>query len=231
MNNISDNYRNVLLVLTLPFLLFLVHAFYYYPFLIDDAFISLRYAERLVNGHGLNWNDGERVEGYSNLLWVLLAAGFMSLKFDPVAIIRIIGILSAAAAMGALDINQRRTREPLSSLLIGNLAFALTAPVAIWAMAGLESALVTALLAWIYALCLPLLENPDRRAGHDRSADRPRQRWRSSPPPPSSNAIPAGHARDLTRYPACGCGSTAGAIMHGSSSAAGSSWRSRSTAR
>ena len=47
---------------------------YYYPFFSDDAFISLRYAERLVEGHGLTWSDGDRVEGYSDLLWVLLLA-------------------------------------------------------------------------------------------------------------------------------------------------------------
>src|SRR5687768_11268585 len=42
-----------------------------WPWVVDDAFISLRYADRLVAGDGLTWTDGERVEGYSNLLWVL----------------------------------------------------------------------------------------------------------------------------------------------------------------
>ena len=46
---------------------------------IDDAFISYRYAQNLVEGHGLVWNPGEYVEGYSNYLWVLLLA--MGLKF------------------------------------------------------------------------------------------------------------------------------------------------------
>jgi arabinofuranosyltransferase len=38
----------------------------------DDAFISYRYAENLINGHGIVFNPGERVEGYSNFLYVLL---------------------------------------------------------------------------------------------------------------------------------------------------------------
>lgn len=44
----------------------------------DDSYISLRYARHLVEGHGLVWNPGEPVpvEGYSNLLWVLLMAAF-----------------------------------------------------------------------------------------------------------------------------------------------------------
>jgi tetratricopeptide (TPR) repeat protein len=45
---------------------YLAHAFYYRG-LIDDAFISFRYARNL----GLVFNPGERVEGYTNLLWVL----------------------------------------------------------------------------------------------------------------------------------------------------------------
>ena len=40
-------------------------------FLNDDAFISFRYARNLLEGHGLVFNPGERVEGYSNFLWTL----------------------------------------------------------------------------------------------------------------------------------------------------------------
>lgn len=37
----------------------------------DDAFISFRYAVNLVRGHGLVFNAGERVEGYTNFLWTM----------------------------------------------------------------------------------------------------------------------------------------------------------------
>ena len=40
----------------------------------DDAFISFEYARNLAEGNGLVFNDGERVEGFSNLLWTLLLA-------------------------------------------------------------------------------------------------------------------------------------------------------------
>ena len=53
-------------------------------FLTDDAFISFRYARNLLNGHGLVFNVGERVEGYSNFLWVLeLAAIWRVLDIRP----------------------------------------------------------------------------------------------------------------------------------------------------
>jgi len=44
------------------------------PFFADDALISLRYADRLLSGHGLTFTTGEHVEGYSNLLWILVIA-------------------------------------------------------------------------------------------------------------------------------------------------------------
>jgi hypothetical protein len=40
----------------------------------DDAFISFRYARNWVDGNGLVFNVGERVEGYTNFLWVVLLA-------------------------------------------------------------------------------------------------------------------------------------------------------------
>ncbi|HEX6811424.1 MAG TPA: hypothetical protein VF384_07365 [Planctomycetota bacterium] len=40
-------------------------------FLCDDAFICFRYARNLIEGHGLVFNHGERVEGYTQLAWVL----------------------------------------------------------------------------------------------------------------------------------------------------------------
>ncbi|MEQ1507948.1 MAG: hypothetical protein ABMB14_37315 [Myxococcota bacterium] len=42
--------------------------------LVDDAFVSLRYAENLVSGDGLVWNPGERVLGITNFGWTLALA-------------------------------------------------------------------------------------------------------------------------------------------------------------
>jgi arabinofuranosyltransferase len=39
--------------------------------LFDDAFISFRYARNFAEGHGLVWNLGEPVEGYTNFLWTV----------------------------------------------------------------------------------------------------------------------------------------------------------------
>ncbi len=40
----------------------------------DDAFISMRHAQNLVEGAGLTFNPGERVQGFTNPLWTLILA-------------------------------------------------------------------------------------------------------------------------------------------------------------
>ncbi len=52
-------------------------------FVQDDAFISFTYAKSLVEGHGLTW-FGDRVEGYTNFLWVLWIALGMKMGIEPV---------------------------------------------------------------------------------------------------------------------------------------------------
>ena len=50
----------------------------------DDAYISMRYARNLFEGHGLVWNVGEPpVEGYTNFLWVIWIALLMFFSRDP----------------------------------------------------------------------------------------------------------------------------------------------------
>lgn len=46
---------------------------------LDDSFISYRYARNWIEGLGLVWNPGERVEGITNLLWTVALAGCMKL--------------------------------------------------------------------------------------------------------------------------------------------------------
>src|SRR5262245_36467174 len=66
-------------------------------FVIDDAFISLRYARNLATGHGLVYNAGERVEGYTNFLWTLFLALPHLLRIDPIAVGKIANLILALA--------------------------------------------------------------------------------------------------------------------------------------
>lgn len=108
---------------------------------VDDAFISYRYALQWVRGHGLVFNVGEYVEGYSNPLWVWLTALGMILRADPVAWTRSLG---AAACLGCVILTAwqtwRLTRSRTASIAA---AFLLSSATAFCgsAMSGLETGL------------------------------------------------------------------------------------------
>ena len=59
------------LLLVLPWLVLLGWMAEHSWSVLSDAFISFRYVRNLLSGHGLVYNPGEYVEGYSNFLWVL----------------------------------------------------------------------------------------------------------------------------------------------------------------
>ena len=73
---------------------------------VDDAFISYRYALQWISGNGLVFNVGEHVEGYSNPLWVWLTALGMLLRADPVAWTRSLG---ATACLGCVILTAWQT--------------------------------------------------------------------------------------------------------------------------
>ena len=114
----------------------------------DDAFISYRYARNLVQGHGLVYNPGERVEGYTNLLWtLLLSAGLASgLRAQDTA-----HLLSLASGLGALFFAFAYARAILPRALVWLAGFApllllLSPSFAVWSCSGLETPLFTATL-------------------------------------------------------------------------------------
>jgi arabinofuranosyltransferase len=149
----------------------LAHSQYYMPFMADDAFISFVYSRRFADGQGLTWADGQRVEGYSNLLWVLLLAVCSKLSIDLVPAARILGTLGVLAAQVAavfavtlLPERHYARRATWVGAWVTSLGVALSGPMAVWAIGGLEQGLLTGLvssswvlLAWRWQACK---ENP-----------------------------------------------------------------------
>lgn len=123
-------------------------ASFVWPFFSDDAFISLRYSERLLAGEGLTWTDGERVEGYSNLLWVLGCSALGALGIDLVAAARALGGLCTVLAAVALarTLAPRDLRSTALAATVPLLALS-TQVVMGWTASGLEGPLLFACLA------------------------------------------------------------------------------------
>jgi arabinofuranosyltransferase len=155
---------------TLPFLaLLLLNVRSYWPFISDDALISLRYARRLLDGHGLSWTDGQPVEGYSNLLWVLLTAAAGLFGADLVAAARVLGAVAAITILGSLAhwyVSAYPIRTAWFPIVAGLLFVSLAAPIAVWAIGGLEQPLFGALVAISIPLLFDVLDSaePSRRS-------------------------------------------------------------------
>jgi len=126
--------------------------------LVDDAYISARYARNLANGSGLVYNRGnglEPVEGYSNFLWVILLALGIKLGLSAKFISQFLGVVFSLASSVLLFLWVKRESEnrwlglAAVSFLATNVYFA------IWSVEGLEAPLFSMLLiAVVYALSL-----------------------------------------------------------------------------
>jgi len=140
----------VALVAAVPALF--LHVAYFEFFQADDAFISYRYAANWADGHGPVWNAGDRVDGYTNFLWTGLLAATAKLGLPPPTMASWGGFAAATAALGAtLALGGRwPERRPEGALrwhpLLAVLLLAANGSFAVWAFAGLETPLFTALI-------------------------------------------------------------------------------------
>ncbi|HEU4404845.1 MAG TPA: hypothetical protein VFS43_06095 [Polyangiaceae bacterium] len=143
-----------------------LHAQRYPTFFFDDSFISLRYADRFRSGLGLTWTDGERVEGYTNFLWVVVVGVIGLFKRSLISPARVLGVvcMTLAAVAAAYGQRVRRPREFVAAAFPG-LALASLGPVAAWSVGGLEHPMLMALLVWAIVLLQPAAEGetPSRR--------------------------------------------------------------------
>lgn len=135
-----------------------------YRFLTDDAFISFRYARNLAEGNGLVFNPGgERVEGYTNFLWVVILAVLSRLGLPPEIASQILGFLLTGALWGLVAVYTLRDppNEPHRWLVVVPLLFlAVTRSVAVWTTGGLETRLYETLILGGVLSLMAGLETP-----------------------------------------------------------------------
>jgi len=129
----------------------------------DDAFVSYRYAQNLVEGHGLVFNAGERVEGYSNLLYVVsIAAALLvvpshDIYFASVALNSVLLALALVLYMAAVA-----RRLDSGRALAAGLFFGLSPLLWYAAWTGMETPLVLLLFVWVWSL-VPRIEGGEER--------------------------------------------------------------------
>lgn len=117
--------------------------------LCDDAYITLRTVDNLVNGYGLTWNVGERVQAYTHPLWLFLIAApyyFTREHFlTTVAVSVIVSVLATAVLAG-------RVARTLGTGLLAVTLLTFSQAFVDYSSSGLENPLTHLLLALYFAV-------------------------------------------------------------------------------
>jgi hypothetical protein len=113
---------------------------------IDDAYISFRYARNLVHGLGLVFNAGERVEGFTNLSWTLLMTVPIRLGWSVAVFAALTGFVCGLYSL--LMVFRICRKLELSASATWSASFALAVYPSYWLAVtnGLEGGLFSALL-------------------------------------------------------------------------------------
>jgi hypothetical protein len=148
----------------------------------DDIFIGLRYVQNFLDGNGLVYNKGEKVEGFTDFLWIMLISFFSWLKCNPLITVQTLGILSAVGTLTIFSVIVYKISSRLAIFIVPfiTIALALNYDFNTWSTSGLEASFFSFLLScsfYIYFfsefqkkkklilsglfICLALLTRPD----------------------------------------------------------------------
>ncbi len=126
---------------------------------VDDAYITFRTVENLVNGYGLTWNVEERVQGYTHPLWMLLISASYWVTEEIFYTCLAVSFVLCTATFLAVFFNFRRRgleywRAPLLVLLVlSSKAFI------DYSSSGLESPLVYLWVTLFFLRFIPWIDS------------------------------------------------------------------------
>src|SRR3954463_290325 len=105
----------------------------------EDAFIYYRYAWNWAHGHGLVFNTGDPVEGFSGPIWMMVLALLARAGLDLPRTAPALGILCGAATLVATWLLGLAAGLSRFGRLAAVVALALSVPFIIWSRSGLET--------------------------------------------------------------------------------------------
>lgn len=118
----------------------------------DDIFIAFRYVQNFVAGNGLVYNIGERVEGFTDFLWIMLISLFAKLHFDVMNVSIMLGIFSSLGTLIIFTVIGFKLCKSKNAFILPfiTLALALNYDYNVWATSGLETSFYSFLLSMTF---------------------------------------------------------------------------------
>ena len=144
MENVRGWIRTALLV---PIAAALVLHSLVFDFVCDDAYISFVYSRNLAEHGQLVFNLGDRVEGYTNFLWMFVLGLLMKVGIAPEVAARVLGTACGVATLYVImKLGERLRGKPSLWDLVAPALLAGASGYACWCSGGLESQLFTFLV-------------------------------------------------------------------------------------
>lgn len=108
----------------------------------EDTYIGLRYVKNLVDGNGFVFNSFDRVEGYSDFLWLLLIAGLHKVSgLDIPFAARTLGLICSVITLAySYQLAHKLTGEKTPGYLVAFL-IAMNGSFSCYGLSGLENPL------------------------------------------------------------------------------------------
>jgi len=121
----------------------------------DDGLINVRIARNLIDGHGLVFNAGERVEAGTSSLWIFAISCAGAIGIDIAWASVILGITLGCIGLGVATLAHRSQGDPWwGALPLGMLVYAAVPASWDFATSGLETGASVCWLACSYVLAL-----------------------------------------------------------------------------
>ena len=137
-------------------LIFLGFVIFRVSWICDDAYITFRSIQNFINGYGLVYNVGERVQSFTHPLWMLLLSTlyFVVSKIAginfPSQLPMIVIVLSWVMSLSAVLVFAIAHKDRPSASILGLLILASSKAFTDFAAAGLENPLTYLLIAVFY---------------------------------------------------------------------------------
>jgi len=113
---------------------------------IDDSFISFRYARNFAAGHGLTFNVGDPVEGYTNFLWTIVTSIGLKLGFEAMPYAQLMGLLAQAVTLWCVYEIARGAGLAGLRPVLAPFCLATSFAFLVYPMTGMETSFFTMLL-------------------------------------------------------------------------------------
>ncbi len=114
-----------------------------WPYTVDDAWITARYASRIAQGQGYTFQTGAPTDGVTGPAWLLPGVVGQWIGVDPMLMQKVLGLVLACIAVAWMGARLARGCGARQRLTVFGLLVVPQATLCIWCVAGLETGLAT----------------------------------------------------------------------------------------